>query len=88
MPAITTQNNILSEKAMTVFRDMNLLETRVTSRKSHSTIFNIKGDDTLFQYLMDNGVLCAKRGKGIRFGFHFYNTTEEIDEIANLIKKQ
>lgn len=88
MSAITTQNNILSKKAAAVFGGMNLLETKVTKRKSHSTIFNIKGDDALFQYLMDNGVMCAKRGNGIRLGFHFYNTTEEIDEIAKLIEKR
>lgn len=88
MSAITKQNKLLSEKAMTVFGAMNLLETKVTKRKSHSTIFNIKGDDSLFQYLMDNGVLCAKRGAGIRFGFHFYNTIQEIDKIATLIKNR
>jgi selenocysteine lyase/cysteine desulfurase len=88
MSTIATQNKILSEKAMKVFGAMNLLETRVTKRKSHSTIFNIKGDDGLFRHLMDNGVMCAKRGNGIRFGFHFYNTIKEIDKIATLIKKR
>ncbi|TMM56284.1 aminotransferase class V-fold PLP-dependent enzyme [Maribacter algarum] len=88
MSAITTQNQVLSEKAMSVFRDMSLLETKVTKRKSHSTIFNIKGDDALFQYLIDNGVMCAKRGNGIRFGFHFYNTIDEITQIAELIEKR
>ena len=88
MSVITTQNNILSKKAAAVFGDMNLLETKVTKRKSHSTIFNIKGDDALFQYLNDNDVMCAKRGNGIRLGFHFYNTSEEIDQIAELIKKR
>ncbi len=88
MSAITTQNTILSEKAMTVLGELNLLEAKVTRRKSHSTIFNIKGDDALFQYLSNNGVLCAKRGNGIRLGFHFYNTTDEIDEISKLIKKR
>jgi selenocysteine lyase/cysteine desulfurase len=88
MSAITRQNNILSKKAMAVFGAMNLLEAKVTKRKSHSTIFNIKGDDALFQYLTDNGVMCAKRGNGIRLGFHFYNTTVEIDQIAKLIEKR
>ena len=88
MSTIGTQNSVLSEKAMTVFGGMNLLEAKVTKRKSHSTIFNIKGDDALFRYLMDNGVMCAKRGNGIRFGFHFYNTIDEINQIARLIEKR
>jgi len=87
MAEITQQNKVLSEKAMAVFSGMNLLETKILKRKSHSTIFNIKGDDGLFQYLMDNGVMCAKRGNGIRFGFHFYNTIDEIAKIAKLIGK-
>ncbi|MFS4494947.1 aminotransferase class V-fold PLP-dependent enzyme [Maribacter sp. 2308TA10-17] len=85
---IGKQNEILSKKAKSVFGAMNLLETKVVNRKSSSTIFNIKGDDVLFQHLMNNGVMCAKRGSGIRFGFHFYNTVEEINQIAELIEKR
>jgi len=88
MAEITKKNKELSEKAMEVFGGMNLLEAKVTNRKSHSTIFNIEGDDALFQYLMENGVMCAKRGSGIRFGFHFYNTPKEIDEIVKLIERR
>jgi len=83
---IATQINSLSKKAMNVFGAMDLLEPSVVNRKSHSTIFNIKGDHDLFIYLTENGVMCAQRGNGIRLGFHFYNTKEEIDQIAKLIK--
>lgn len=86
MSKITAQNLKLSQKAKQVFEGMNLLEPKVTPRKSHSTIYNIKGDDALFQHLMSAGVMCAKRGNGIRFGFHFYNTEEEIDQIVEIIK--
>ena len=86
MSTIATQNKILSEKAMKVFGAMNLLETRVTKRKSHSTIFNIKGGDNLLNKLTQNNVLCAQRGNGIRLSFHFYNTQNEIDEVVKILK--
>src|SRR5699024_2995691 len=65
---------LLSEKAKEVFTVMDLLDTSVRKRKQHSSIFNLKGDDALFQKLTSNGVLCSQRGNGIRVGFHYYNT--------------
>lgn len=43
----------------------------------HSKISN----DALFQKLREHRVVCAKRGDGIRFSAHFYNTDHEL-EIA------
>jgi selenocysteine lyase/cysteine desulfurase len=47
----------------------------------HQTISN----EVLYQYLQENGVVCAMRGGGIRFSAHFYNTLEEIDRALELI---
>ena len=33
---------------------------------------------------MDNGVVCANRGGGIRFSPHFYNTPEQLDAALEL----
>ena len=41
--------------------------------------------DALFELLMNNQVVCAQRGKGIRLSPHVYNTEEEIDFILNLL---
>lgn len=83
---IDAQNKKLSQKAKKEFTKLGLLEDSVASRKEHSTIFNIKGGDTLFQHLLDNNVICTQRGDGIRLSFHFYNTEEEIDMIVKIIK--
>ena len=83
---IDAQNKKLSLKAKKAFTQLGLLEDAVVNRENHSTIFNIKGDDALFQHLLDNGVSCSQRGAGIRLSFHFYNTEEEIDEIVNILK--
>ena len=74
------------EKAKAEFSKLGLLADAVVKRKEHSTIFNIKGDDTLFKHLMNKDVLCAQRGEGIRLGFHFYNTESDIDAIVDILK--
>lgn len=85
---IDAQNRKLSLKAKREFTELGLLEEAVVKRQRHSTIFNIRGDDQLFQYLTDSDVVCAQRGEGIRLGFHFYNTEKEIDAIVEMLKKR
>jgi selenocysteine lyase/cysteine desulfurase len=48
----------------------------------HQTVSN----EVLYQYLQENGVVCAMRGGGIRFSPHFYNTFEEIDRALELVR--
>ncbi len=85
--AIESQNRSLSSYGKTKFAEMGLLEEEVVTRKTHSTIFNIKGDKALFEKLMRFGVFCSPRGDGIRLSFHFYNTLKEIDKIIKILKK-
>lgn len=78
----------LSIKAKKEFSALGLLEDVVVSRKEHSTIFNVKGDDVLFGHLTDNKVVCSQRGKGIRLSFHYYNSTEDIDILVRILKEK
>ncbi len=83
--AIQKQLEALSLKAKTTFTNLNLLEDAVVKREKHSTIFNIEGDQKLFEKLISNNVLCAQRGNGIRLSFHFFNSEEDIDRIVKLL---
>ena len=85
---IEAHNQKLSQLAKEEFTKLGLLENMVALRKEHSTIFNIKGDDTLFKHLMANDVFCAQRGNGIRLGFHFYNTEKEIQTLVRILKER
>lgn len=82
---IEGHNQNLSKKAKKVFTELGLLQDAVVLRQHHSTIFNIKGDDLLFQHLTKNDVVCAQRGNGIRFGFHFYNTESDLHAIVGIL---
>ncbi|WP_420321652.1 aminotransferase class V-fold PLP-dependent enzyme [Flagellimonas sp.] len=86
MEHIGAQLQKLSFKAKEAFDSLGLLEDMVAKRKMHSTIFNIKGDRQLYKKLKKNDVVCVPRGNGIRLGFHFYNTENEIDSIIDIIK--
>ncbi len=86
MDKISEHNRLLSEKAKREFNSLGLLEDGIMERKAHSTIFNIKANTNIFNKLLDNDVLCAQRGDGIRLSFHFYNTEKEVDAIVRILK--
>ncbi|MGB7785125.1 MAG: aminotransferase class V-fold PLP-dependent enzyme [Salinimicrobium sp.] len=76
----------LSAAAKKSFEALGLLEEAVVKRKQHSSIFNIKGDDKLFQKLRSNNVICSQRADGLRISFHFYNTEDDLKALLKLLK--
>ncbi|MCM4169479.1 putative cysteine desulfurase [Arenibacter antarcticus] len=86
MDVISEQIKLLSNKALSEFGNLGLLESYIIDRNVHSSIFNIAGGDKEYSKLMQNDVLCAQRGGGIRLAFHFYNTENEIDRIVKILK--
>ncbi|MDF0707998.1 aminotransferase class V-fold PLP-dependent enzyme [Flagellimonas okinawensis] len=84
---VQAQLQKLSKRAMSAFSELDLLQPAIAKRKQHSTIFNVKGDEKLFNKLTEQNVVASPRGGGIRLSFHFYNTEEEIDVIATLLKR-
>ncbi|MGB5459181.1 MAG: aminotransferase class V-fold PLP-dependent enzyme, partial [Eudoraea sp.] len=87
MKEITAHNENLSKKASKGFSELGLLNKDIIHRNQHSTIFNIKGNNTLFNHLREENIVCSRRGEGIRLSFHHYNTVEEIDSILEIIRK-
>ena len=76
----------LSAEAKQRFTDAGLLEKAVVERKNHSSIFNIKGDDALFNRLRSNKIICSQRGEGIRVSFHYFNSLEDLDMLMKALK--
>ncbi len=67
------------------FAELGLLEDAVVNRSEHSSVFNIKGDQKLFQKLIDSKIICSKRGHGIRISFHFYNNEADLERLLSVI---
>lgn len=76
----------LSQKTKTAFQEMNLLLPSTVLRENHSSIFNIKGDEDLFEKLQQNDIVCALRGGGIRLSFHYYNNEEDLEKVISVLK--
>lgn len=76
---IENQLKELGAAAKTAFENDNLLEPSVVKRSSHSTIFNLTGDENLFRELRNKKIICSQRGTGIRVSFHYFNTLEDLD---------
>lgn len=87
MDQITKVNKELRETALREFSKLNLLEEHVLGRLDHGNIFNIEGNQKLYDELRNNDIICSLRGGGIRLSFHFYNTTKNIAKVVDVIKK-
>lgn len=85
---IYNQIKTLSLQAKERFSKMGLLQDDILKRREHSPIFNLKGDTEMFHKLRDNNIICALRGGGIRVGFHYYNTEDDLDEILTVFKRE
>lgn len=75
----------LSEEARSAFIERGLLEDAVVGRKGHSNIFNLKGDRVLYKRLRENDILCIERGDGIRVGFHYFNTQDDLNVLLKVL---
>lgn len=82
---ITEQINTLKKQALEAFASRGLLDEFVTQRKVHSSIFNIKGDQKLFEKLKAKDIICSQRGNGIRISFHYFNTESDLEQLLKLI---
>ncbi|MFD2564190.1 aminotransferase class V-fold PLP-dependent enzyme [Aquimarina rubra] len=83
LSVIEEQINELSIYAKTELTNLNLLENDVISRKNHSSIFNIKGDQKMYNSLKEKNIITSLRGNGIRISLHFYNTKEDVTRLVD-----
>lgn len=65
----------------------SLLDPLLETRSRHASIFTIPGDAHLYERLLEEGVRCSLRGKGIRLSVHFYNNEEDIDRFIAVYKR-
>ena len=86
MDVIEERVNILKNRAKEEFTNLDLLEEMVVKRQVHSPIFNIKGDEKLYQHLRSENIICSQRGEGIRLSFHYFNTEEEQDVLFKTLE--
>lgn len=85
MQNVAQHIRLLAERAKIAFAERGLLSSTVVKRKTHSSIFNLALDAATFQRLQDANIVCVHRGKGVRVGFHFFNTTADLEKVLAII---
>jgi len=82
---IAQQIQALSKKAKAAFIERDLLEEAVVQRTAHSSIFNLKGDEALLKRLESKNIVSILRGNGLRVGFHYFNTEEDLQQLLEVL---
>ena len=63
----------------------------LTEMNRYAGIVTLRRSDVdnagLYDYLMQNHVLCAHRAGGIRLSPHFYTPYEKLDEVVDMVMK-
>ncbi|ADE16179.1 aminotransferase class V [Nitrosococcus halophilus Nc 4] len=69
--------------------ELQLLSPASLERRSGIVTFKRQGADpaALHRYLMEQGVVCAHRGGGIRFSPHFYTPKEGLKQALELVSE-
>lgn len=67
--------------------DLTLLSPEAPARRAGIVTFSDRRREpgALHRFLMENQILCAQRGGGIRFSPHFYTAPERIDRALQLV---
>jgi selenocysteine lyase/cysteine desulfurase len=76
----------LKEAAKMTFLEHDLLTTPINKRKQHSSIFNIKGNEDIYNFLKSKNILSSLRGDGIRVSFHYFNQPEDLEILVKALK--
>jgi len=66
---------------------LNRIDEMLLSRSQHSSIFNIPGDQNLFDRLTKEQILVAQRGSGLRVSFSYYNEERDIDLLIDCLNE-
>ena len=78
---IAEKIDFLKEIARQRFIKSGLLEEWIASRKDFSPLFNIKGNENLFNDLKGKGIITSLRGDGIRVSMHYFNTEKDLNQL-------
>ncbi len=83
---ISQRIDTLKQEARERFLAAGLIDSWIGERKNFSSIFNIKGDEKLFQKLRSEHIITSQRGEGIRVSMHYFNSQKDLDHLFSTLK--
>ncbi|MFA6058442.1 MAG: aminotransferase class V-fold PLP-dependent enzyme [Taibaiella sp.] len=84
---IEKQIATLAKQAKAAFTERGLLDDYIMKRPTHSSILKLNIDDALVRKIADENITGTSRGSGLRVSFHFYNETEDLNKLLDVIDK-
>ncbi len=85
LPQLEAKIKTINKKARRAFEDRNLLDKNCVHRTDHGCFYNIYGDTNLVNYLKQHKIITIARGSGVRVGFHYFNTEEDLALLLDAI---
>lgn len=85
MEKISENINNLKKLAKERFVKAGLLEEWIADREDYSSLFNIRGDEHLFNKLKGEGIITSLRGSGIRISMHYYNSEKDLNHLFKIL---
>lgn len=83
---ISQQISKLSKQVFEVLKRLHYLDDMVSQRKQHSSIFNLNINQDRFHDFKHHNIILSRRGQGLRIGFHYYNTIDDLNRFMNVLK--
>jgi selenocysteine lyase/cysteine desulfurase len=74
---------------LAALQHVEILSPRAEHRRSGIVLFRKTDSDTadLYRYLQQHNVICAMRGRGIRFSPHFHTSVASIERAVALVSE-
>ena len=84
--AVLDNSGYLIEKLSAV-EGVKVLTPLERQRRAGIVLFSVHGMDSmaLYERLMDQGVVCANRGTGVRWSPHFHTTHDDMDRAVQIL---
>lgn len=67
--------------------ERDLLAPWVAKRKQHSSIYNLRVSEEVYQELVRNDIRCIWRAGGVRIAIHYYNNQDDIDQFLSILDR-
>lgn len=83
--SLMEQKEELAQIAKLRLTELNYIESWVSERKSHSSIFSLSGGVELHNLLIKNNIKCAIRGNRVRVSFHHFNQMGELETLLKVL---
>ncbi|WP_228547189.1 aminotransferase class V-fold PLP-dependent enzyme [Nonlabens antarcticus] len=82
---ISSQINEMAIMTENQLSQLGLIDEMVLARKQHSSIFNIPGDEALYNRLKKSHIITSQRGSGIRISFSYFNDQKDLHNLIDCL---